>query len=528
MKGKYLNIGFTLILLFLILDANSQAKQNLSKMDVDDANEHYKHKNYIMAIPIYRNEVKKDPNNDKLKIKLAECLLYSRINREEGVSLLEKVVKNDPKNEEAWRELGRGYHLTNKLDQADAAYRKYIALKPKKEEEIAPILEQINNARFFMANPANVTFQNLGPEINTDEPDYYPFVSADETFLVFTSRRKENIGGKKIEMDGFRSSDVWFSKVENGKWTKAANAGKIINSAFDEQAVGIKSDGSEIVLYIDLIDKFGDLYTSKRKNGTEGDFTKYVALDPVINKEIETTGSFCDYGDLFIFSRREKIDGQSDLYMCKKLPNGKWGLPFKLPPNINTSKNEDFPFLSGDCTTLYFASEGHNSMGGYDLFKTKYDLERNTFSDPVNLGYPINSTDDDRSICVTPDNRVAYVSAFRPGGFGELDIYRIKFNDKEQISRIITGNVFLGDTLPQNQPKEIVAPIIVTNKQTKEEYTFVPHRKTGRYVISLPAGEYSLLISISGYKTHKEELSISDIGKTGIESSRNFILKRKE
>ncbi|MBL7917618.1 MAG: tetratricopeptide repeat protein, partial [Bacteroidia bacterium] len=253
---------FRFVFLFSILSGFvfSQAKQNLGKLDVDDANEHFKHLNYTMAMPIYKNELKKDPDNDFIRIRLAQCYLSTRINREEAVVLLEKVVKKNPNDDVSWKELARAYHLVNKLDQAEAAYKKYLELKPKKEAEIRPFLKQIIHARNFMNNPANVTLQNLGPEINSDEPDYYPFVSGDETFLVFTSRRKDNIGGKKIEMDGLRNSDIYFSKVENGKWAKALNAGKSLNTQLDEQVVGIRPDGNEIVVYIDHIDKFGDLY----------------------------------------------------------------------------------------------------------------------------------------------------------------------------------------------------------------------------------------------------------------------------
>ena len=520
----YMQLKFRFVLALVICTNLFYAQtKSIAKLDEDDANEHFNHRNYLMAIPIYRKELKKDPENDVMRFKLAQCLLYTKINRDEAVTLLEKLVKTNKEYHEAWRELGRAYHLTNKLDKAESAYKKYVELKPKKEEEIRPFLLQIANARTLMNNPVNVTFQNLGPEINSDEPDYYPFVNANETFLAFTSRRKDNIGGKKVEMDGYRSSDVYFSKIENGKWTKAMNAGKLINSGFDEQVVGLKKDASELIVYIDHIDKFGDLYMTTRKNA-DADFVKYKPLDPMINEKVETSGSFSDDGSVFFFTRREKMDGNNDLYMCKKLPNGKWGLPFRLPDNINTPANEDFPFLTEDCSTLYFSSEGHNSMGGYDLFKTYWNQEDNTFTKPENLGYPINSTDDDRSISVTPDNRVGYVSAFRPGGFGDLDAYRVRFNDNEQISRIFIGKVFLGDTLNEHQPKEIIVSIIATNKITNDEYTFVPQSKNGKYVISLPAGTYSILITSNGYKDYKEEMIISDFGKIELEKNRNYLL----
>ncbi len=521
-----MSLRITFILVLMVDLLFSQAP-NIGKLTEDDADEHFKHKNYLMAIPIYRKELKKFPDNDVMRLKLAQCLLNTRVNREEAVTLLEKLSKSRPDDHDVWFELGRAYHLTYRLEKAEKAYKKVVEIKAKREEEIRPYLQQVSNAKSLMANPVNVTFQNLGADINSDEPDYYPFVTANETFMVFTSRRKDNVGGKKVEMDGYRNSDVYYSRLDKGKWSKATNAGKIINTSLDEQVVGLKKDASELVIYIDHIDKFGDLYLTAKKS-PDADYMKYKPVDPIINEKIETSGTFSEDGNVFFFSRRDKIDGDNDLYICKKLPNGKWGLPFKLPETINTKKNEDFPYFAEDCSTLYFSSEGHNSMGGYDLFKTYWNQEDNSFSKPENLGYPINSTDDDRGICVTPDNRVGYVSAFRPGGFGDLDVYRVKFNDNEQISRIFVGKVFLGDTLAEHQPKDIVVSIIATNKNTNDEYTFVPHTKNGKYVISLPAGTYSILITSNGFKDYKEEMIISDIGSIEMEKNRNYTLLKKE
>lgn len=493
-------------------------------MSIDDAEEHFSHKNYVMAIPIYKNELKKDPLNIKIKYRLGICLINTKINRQEAVKFLEEYTKEPKADEEAWIALGRAYHLTNKIESAIKAFNKFAELKPKRADEVANYLRQCKNAQELIASPVNVTFMNLGKDINSEDPDYYPFVNANETFLAFTSRRKENMGGKKLEIDGYRSSDVYYSKVESSSWTKAVNAGKLINTPLDEQVVGLKSDGLEMYVYLDHIDKFGDLYITERKD-VNVDFPKYKITDPIINEKVETSGCLSDDGQLMIFARRDKVDSKSDLFMCRKLPTGKWSLAQKLPDVINTEFNEDFPYLSSDGVTLYFASEGYNSMGGFDLFKTTWNPETNEYTKPVNLGYPINSTDDDRNICVTPDNRVGYVSAFRPGGFGDLDIYRIRFNDREQISKFITGKVFLGDSTIQRT--EFVISIIATNKANKQEYTFVPNTKTGKYVISLPPGNYDIQAFSDGYITLKETLIVSDIGRVEMIKSKNILLQKQ-
>ena len=496
--------------------------------EVEDGDEHFKQGNYLAAIPIYKSELKKDPDNGKVKYKLGICYLNTRINREEAITYLEQASKDPKVDEDVWINLGRAYHLTNRIDDAIAVFERFETLKPKRAQEVERYIEQCENALKFMRKPSHVTFQNLGKEINSSDPDYYPFIDKDEMFLVFTSRRKENnLGGKKVEMDGYRSSDIYQSSIENGNWTMAKNAGRGVNTNLDEQAVGLRSDGLEMYIYLDHIDKFGDIYVSGRKE-LNAEFGKPKICEAPVNQKIETSGCLSEDGNLLIFARRESISDNSDLFMSRKLPNGKWGLPQKLPGTINSDYNEDLPYLSLDGETLYFSSDGYNSMGGYDLFKTQWNQKTNTFSPPENLGYPINSTDDDKSICVTCDNRLAYVSSFRPNGFGDLDIYRIKFEDTEPVSVIYTGQFFLGDTAVKIKPENYDITITVMNTESKYEYTFVPHSKTGRYVMALPAGNYKLTTHCTGFVKYREELVVSDLGKVNQERNKNFYLKKSK
>lgn len=516
------------IAIFIFLFCNSilfSQTLAVAKEDVVDADEHYKHGNYLMAMPIYKNELKKDAKNTKVKYKLGICYLNTRVSRQEAATYLEDASK-DPKAEpDVWLQLGRAYHLTNRIDEAIAMFEKYKKINPKEADEADRYIAQCKNAALFMAKPSDVTFQNLGKQINSDEPDYYPFINKDETFLVFTSRRKENFNGKKVEMDGYRSSDIYQSTLENGNWTTAKNVGHGVNGNLDEQVVGMRSDGMEMYVYLDHIDQFGDIYVSSRRD-EKTEFAKPRIFEPLINEKVETSGCLSEDGNILFFARRDKMSDNSDLYTCKKLPNGKWAMPQKLPETVNSKYNEDLPYLSYDGNTLYFASDGHNTMGGYDLFKTTWNQHTNTYSKPENLGYPINSTDDDKSICVTEDNRLAYVSSFRPNGFGDLDIYRIKFNNTEPVSMIYTGKVFMGDTVSANQPKNYALSIIVTDA-SNYEYTFVPNSQTGRFVMSLPSGKYKVTIDAEGFADYKEELTVSDLGMANETKNKNFLLKKK-
>ncbi len=514
------------VILILFLNCVSLFSQPANLTQIEDAEEHFKHGNYLGAIPIYLSELKKDPDNSKIKYKLGVCYLNTRLNREEAVTMLEAASRDPKQEEDVWINLGKAYHLNNRLEDAIEAFDKFTQLKPKRAGEVERNIEQCENAVKLMKKPGNVSFQNLGKEINSSEPDYYPFIDRDEMYLVFTSRRKENIGGKKVEMDGYRSSDIYQSNLDaSGKWTAARNAGKGVNTNLDEQVTGLRSDGMEMYVYLDHIDKFGDIYITSRKDASV-DFGKAKIVDPSVNEKIETSGCVSEDGSVLIFARRENITGNSDLYMSRRLPSGKWGIPQKLPETINSPYNEDLPYLSIDMQTLYFSSDGPNSMGGYDLFKSQWNQKTNTFSKPENLGYPINSTDDDRSICVTQDNRLAYVSAFRPNGFGDLDIYRIKFEDTEPVSVIYTGQFFMGDTVLSHQPTSYSIDITVTNTVTNYEYTFVPHSRTGRYVMALPAGTYRIVTHSKGFIRHREDLVVSDMGKINLERSKNIVLKK--
>ncbi|MES2678452.1 MAG: hypothetical protein V4635_01145 [Bacteroidota bacterium] len=499
---------------------------NGKRTEIEDADEHFNQRNYPMAIPVYKVELKKDPENIKIKYKLGICYLNTRINYSQSITYLEDYAKDPKADEEVYFFLGRAYHLNNKLTEAIAAYKKFEGLRPKRAAEVERYIGQCESAIKLMRKPTNISFQNMGKEINSDEPDYYPFINKNETVLAFTSRRKDNVGGKKFEIDGYRSSDIYLSTSENGAWTPAKNAGRTINSSLDEQVVGLKSDALEMYIYLDHIDKSGDIYVTNRKD-LETEFPKPKIFLPGINDFFETSGCLSEDGNILFFARRMKQGEQSDLYLCRKLPNGTWAIPQKLPDHINTPHNEESPYLSYDCQTLYFASEGHNSMGGYDLFKSKWDQTKNTFSAPVNMGYPINSADDDRSICVTEDNRIAYISAFRPNGYGDLDIYRIRFNEAEQKTKIYKGRIFLGDTIVKNQPKTYNATIIATNQVDDMEYTFTPQTKTGKFMMSLPAGIYKVTVTSSKYETIEEKLVVSDIGTTDVEVKKNYLLKIK-
>jgi tetratricopeptide (TPR) repeat protein len=491
------------------------------KYEIADADEHYAHHNFLMALPIYKELLKADKNNADINYKIGQCYLNTNINKAEAIKYFDACTKSPKADNEAWYYLGVSYRLGNKIDDAIKSFEKYCEVEPKKKKVADRQIEVCNNAKALMLNPVNVSFTNMGKEINSEFADYYPWITQDENFLAFTTRRKGTTAGR-LEMDGYYASDVYTSKVENGKWLKAENAGVKINSSLDEQVVGLTADGNEMLIYIDHIDKYGDIYFSFKKAGA---FTKYVAFPEYINKKTERSASVSADGNTLLFVRSESREEQTDIYICRRLPNGNWSEPFKLGAEINTDYNEDFPYLSTDGVTLYFSSEGHNSIGGFDLFKTVWNPEENTWTKAENLGYPLNTTDDDRSISLTPDNRVGYISALRPGGQGDLDLYRVKFNDVDQKLTLYLGNIILGDSLAQ--PKEYIVNILAVNESTQEELSFIPNPTNGKLVMALPAGSFDITITADGYAEQKDKIIVSDMGLPISEEKKNYHLKKQ-
>jgi hypothetical protein len=513
-------IKFFLIISFFNVSL-SFAQSSKIKDDITDADEHYLHHNYLMALPIYIELLKTDKTNPSIHYKIGECYLNTNINKSEAIKYLEFCAK-DPKVESiVWLRLGHAYRLSNKIDDAIIAFEKYKSLEPKKKKEAERQLEICNNAKSLMLNPINVSFTNLGKEINSEFADYYPWITQDESFLAFTTRRKGQTAGR-VEVDGYYASDIYISKLDAGKWIKAENPGPKINSSLDEQVVGLKADGSEMLIYIDHIDKYGDIYSAVKKNGA---WVKYVIFPEHINKKIEHSASISADGNTLLFVRGDSRQDQTDIFICRKLPNGNWSEPFKLGNEINTTYNEDFPYLSTDGITLYFSSEGHNTIGGFDLFKSVWNPEENTWTMAENLGYPLNTTDDDRSISLTPDNRVGYISALRPGGQGDLDIYRVKFNDVDQKLTLYLGDIILGDSL--NKPKEFIANILAVNTINNEEFSFSPNPTNGKFVMALPAGAYEITVTSNGFSQFKDKLTVSDLGLPISEEKKNYKLAKQ-
>ncbi|MFH1004532.1 MAG: hypothetical protein V1781_03420 [Bacteroidota bacterium] len=515
----------------------SYAQPSVFKADPDGAKQFFDNRNYYSALKVYQLLLKSNPKNIEYNYKAAQCYLLSNSIKAKAIPHLELIIKEEKYPDEVWIDLGKAYQYGNKFDEAISAYNNYkTKLKEKtpgaKSKMVARYIEQCHNGKELIKHPLNITFENLGKHVNCGFPDFYPFVTSDESSLYFTTRRKSPTAPNP-EFDGLYSSDIFFINKKDGKWRKTQSIGNNINTNLDEEIVDISDDGTVMLFYIDHIELFGDIWISRRLNN-KSPFLKSEPLPESINAGMETSASI--YKDpvteseiILLASSRPGTAtnlnyGETDIYIARKLPNGLWSEPQNLGPNINTEFKEEFPHLSEDGKILYFASQGHSSMGGFDIFKSTWDEAEQSWLPPKNLGYPINTTDDNLNISFVSRGRIAYISAMREGGQGDLDIYRIVLEDIEVKETIYKGYITSSDTLN----KISRAKIEIINKKNNELYgIYIPDPNTCYYVMALPPGKWIMKIEAEGYDTYLEDINIFDqTMKFSPEVTKNIKIKK--
>ena len=480
------------------------------RVDPDEAAEHFKYGNFIDALVVYEKLMEKDPKNPEYPFKAGFCVLHINNDKSKAIKYLESASerKSDP---DVDFYLAKAYHYNLKLDEAIETMEKYKKSgEGKLQDQVDRELEMMKNAKKLVVSPIDISFENVGDLINSEYPDYYPFVTPDESTIYFTTRRKGVVGGMR-EFDGYYSSDIFYSVVENGEFVKAKGAGMMVNSAYDEQVVGLSYNADLLFVYLDHIKDYGDIYTSKIVKGRP---KKIEKMDQSVNSnEFESAATIsADGNTLFFASKRDGGLGGKDIWMTRKLPTDEWAEPQNLGSNINTPYDEDFPNLFYDGSTLYFSSKGHNSMGGFDYFKSTWNPETNEWSLAENIGFPLNTPEDNVCISFTEDKRHAYISAWRKDSYGDLDIYKVKFNEYDERQTIIKSKIVKEGT------DEVItdAFVIVTDNRTQEEIgNYTPNSKNGSFIITLVPGSYNVMIDAPGFAPKSEDILVK--GKSDFE-----------
>lgn len=331
---------------------------------------------------------------------------------------------------DAFYHLARCYHLDEQIDKAREHYKKFIEASSKKSELIKDAelgLVQCDVAEYNLTHPKTAIISNIGNAVNTKMAEYSPVISLDGNSLYFTSRRPWSDDSSEEFRDPMLNQyteDIFVSYLDfDGEWTSPEKLAFCKNN-YNEATIAVSSDEKQIYVYEDATGG-GDIYYSDFSNNR---FTELNELDytDVNTKFWETHCTMTPDGQTMYFvSQRPGGYGGRDIYRIVRLPNGEWSKAQNMGPTINTPYDEDSPYIDVNNKTLYFGSNGPKSMGGFDIFVSFKD-EEGVWSDPVNMGTPVNSTGDDLFYTTTIDGLRGYLTSFRKGGFGEKDIYEIQ------------------------------------------------------------------------------------------------------
>ena len=505
----------------------------------DKAENYFLDGNFEKAIPLYEDLLTQDQNNANWNFKIGYCFLNSTTEYSKSVNYLEKAVvgciassKDDSYKEDkapivAYMYLADAYHRNYRFDEAIVTYQKFKTIITEKDKSYLSLLDykiQIcKNAKELTANPVNMYIKNLGEGINSPYADYSPVVSADESMLLFTSRRPENVGGLTDD-NGKYFEDIYISYRSEDEitWQPAKNIGPPINTPGHEATIGLSVDGQVLFIYRDDEDS-GSIYLTSMQ-GDNWTVPEKVGGD-VNSSHWETHATLsADGNTLYFVSNRPGGYGGRDIYRCKKLPTGQWSKAMNLGPTINTSHEEDSPFLQPGNNTLYFSSQGHKSMGGFDIFSSNFVDTGITggWTEPQNMGYPVNTTGDDIFYVPTVDNKRAYYSSFAQGSFGDKDIYMLTLPEKEESKlTVLRGNIT--DDSGKLPPGVTITVVDANNGDIVGNY--LPNPKTGKYLFILPHGKtYKITYEAEGYHSVTNMYKVEP-GKEYLETEMVFILK---
>lgn len=521
MKAKQFLLG--LLLLFFFNDIYSQGDKSDYRENFTQGNLLILEQTYPLALKHFLQAYQIDSSNANINYKVGFCYLQSANEKNKALPYLEKAVQNighnyndmEPREkkapEMALYYLGTAYRLAYKFNESNTYFERFKeVIGDRNKELVADLNKQVEtnfNAVEFMKDTAVVTIINMGDSINSAYPDYSPVVSADESTLIFTSRRPGSTGGEKTENDQFFEDIYICQKGKDGNWSSPKSMGININTNDNEANIGLSPDGQQLFVYRGI--NGGDIYYSNLEGDTWGPL---IALNSNINSpawETHATQTVDENTLYFVSDRKEGSFGGRDIWRCVKLPNGKWSMPLNLGPTINTPFDEDAPFIHPDGVTLFFSSTGHKTMGGFDVFKSIKDDE-GKWSVPENLKSPINTPDDDIFYMQSVNGKRGYLSSVRPNGKGEKDIYMINFEQAiaEPLTLLKGFLTFDGGTKVPD-----FVQILVTDMESGLVVQDVkPNSITGKYLLILNPGTegktYTVSYEAEGYQPISETVTI--------------------
>ncbi len=512
----YISLLFSLFLPNIILSQRGKTVEDLTDEEIFEmADFAMQDEKYEKAVLLYKKLLAKKQDNSKLNFLVGFGYLNTDYGKEQSIEYFQKSIKNiktageDNAPLEVYYYLAYAYYYQSKFLKAQEALNQVLSKIPKNENvfknRINELKSKCENALIISQNKLDLLVDNL-VEINSKYSDHSALLDTDETEIIFTSRRE----GTKMRIknaDGQYDENIYTALKIDSVWQTPYSLPNSVNSQQHDAATSISPDFKHMIIHRYERNK-GDLYITNRKE--DGTWSNAVKLGNNINSKYkETTGCLSPDGtELYFTSNRRGGYGGLDIYVSKKQRDGSWGPAKNLGAKINTAKNEETPFLHKN-GTLFFCSEGHNSMGGFDIFAASKD-EAGNWELAENMGIPVNSIEDDFFFVPSVDGSYAYFSSKRKGGKGKSDIYRIQLNPKSKKNyAVISGNLYVSD---KNQIRGVVKFFIETEKG-KVIKSYAPGLSNNHFTIILESGiNYILKINYQGITTHKIKIKTINYG----------------
>ncbi len=465
------------------------------------------------AIRLYKQMIAFDPTNAEFYYKLGIAYLHTKGKADSALSQFltasdlfrprdrKKISKTALQFYKAY-----AYYLTNNLDSAVRILQHLDQEEYLPDDFLLIVGDLLDSIDQKVDNFVEVT--NLGKNINSLYTEHSPIYDKDNQLLLFTSRRKVD-KNSVLYKDQQYDENIFYSEYNTitDQWSPARPV-KVVDTLFNEASCSLNPDNKILILYKD--DGNGNLYWAKLINGRWTKLHKFPR--PINTNNSENHGSITSDGKILYFSSdRPGGFGGMDIWMTKLQNDGTWTKPINLGPNINTAADEDAPYITPDGKHLYFASNGHNSLGGYDIFVSEKD-EFGQWGQAQGLPYPINTIYDD--IFFYPvDSSTAFFASNRPGGLGNADIYKVEFRYLKKDYQVNICHL-AGFTKPNN------LIVKIKDKITGAEYFAKPDEKGKFIFLTKPYHEYNLLIQnpYNGETLFKENLNIK---------SSDYILQRQ-
>ena len=484
----------------------AQSKAELKEFFIE-AESHFLYGEYEKANEIFMVLNQIMPENANIQYKIGNCYLHIPHEKTKAIPFLQSATANAEYgakttrfNEtraplDAYFSLGNAFRINNNFDKAILTYAKFKELLSGENGMVnSDFVDQeimaCKNAKKIMEIPLDFTKETLGEEINIVAINHKSAVSGNGNTMVYTCEMGEE-------------NSIYMSQKVDGKWSPPFEITSQLSNQRDISSSSLNYDGTKLFIY-KLDDFVGNIYVS---NYSDGSWSKLMKLNNNINtKYYESHASVSKDGNMLFFtSNRDGGEGGSDIYLSELQPDETWGPARNIGSSINTPFNEDTPFLTNNDSILFFSSEGHYTMGGYDIFKAK--KKNDVWQKPENIGYSINTTDDNLFFQPIGDGTTAYYSMLT--GYKEKEIFKIDLSTKKikhifEIRGVITvpDSTFLFN---KNFPISLVD--IVSNDTIDLCY---PNKSTGLYIFVTGMGDYELIYEGKGYFKQTKKLTLDE------------------